>query len=66
MRASQCLRHSGTAETIEAGIVLHQEEPRAHCTSVRSDSRSKDIIPVANSSQGTVGYDMEVCVTSMS
>ncbi|KAJ8352103.1 hypothetical protein SKAU_G00235790 [Synaphobranchus kaupii] len=41
------------------GIVLHQEEPRAHCTSVRSDNRSEDFIPVPNSSQGTVGYDME-------
>ncbi|KAJ8358729.1 hypothetical protein SKAU_G00152540 [Synaphobranchus kaupii] len=40
-------------------IVLHQEEPRAHCTSVRSDNRSEDFIPVPNSSQGTVGYDME-------
>ena len=37
------------------GIVLHQEEPRAHCTSVRSDNGSEDFIPVPNSSQGTIG-----------
>ncbi|KAJ8339725.1 hypothetical protein SKAU_G00343580 [Synaphobranchus kaupii] len=34
------------------GIVLHQEEPRAHCTSVRSDNGSEDFIPVPNSSRG--------------
>ncbi|XP_073321443.1 uncharacterized protein [Pagrus major] len=39
--------------------ILHQDEPRAHCTSVRSDSRAEDFIPVPNSSQGTVGFDME-------
>ncbi|CAB1422580.1 unnamed protein product [Pleuronectes platessa] len=44
-------------------IVLYQEEPRAHCTSVRSDNRSENFLPVPNSSQGTVGYDMEVCAT---
>ncbi|KAJ8374091.1 hypothetical protein SKAU_G00046710 [Synaphobranchus kaupii] len=48
--------HSGH---MRPGIVLHQEEPRAHCTSVRSDNHSEDFIPVPNSSQGTVGYDME-------
>ena len=43
------------------GIVLHQEKPRAHCNNVRSDNRSKDFMPVPNSSQGSVGYDMKVC-----
>ncbi|XP_062273108.1 uncharacterized protein LOC133978798 [Scomber scombrus] len=38
---------------------LHQEEPRDHCTSVRSDNPSEDCIPVPNSSQVTVGNDME-------
>ncbi|KAJ8345989.1 hypothetical protein SKAU_G00301820 [Synaphobranchus kaupii] len=52
----ELLTHSGH---MRPGIVLHQEEPRAHCTSVRSDNRSEDFIPVPNSSQGTVGYDME-------
>ncbi|KAJ8342163.1 hypothetical protein SKAU_G00320910 [Synaphobranchus kaupii] len=52
--------HSGH---MRPGIVLHQEEPRAHCTSVKSDNRSEDFIPVPNSSQGTVGYGMEVCAT---
>ncbi|KAJ8356578.1 hypothetical protein SKAU_G00193720 [Synaphobranchus kaupii] len=33
------------------GIVLHQEEPRAHCTSVKSDNGSEDFIPVPNISQ---------------
>ena len=42
-------------------IVLHQEEPRAHCTSVKSENRTEDFIPVPISSQGTVGCDMEVC-----
>ena len=28
------------------GIVLHQEEPRSHCTSARSDSHSEDFILV--------------------
>ena len=45
------------------GFVLPQEELRAHCTSVSSDNRSEDFILVLNSSQGTAGYDMEVCVT---
>ena len=35
------------------GIVLHQEEPRAHCNSVGSDNYSEDFIHVPNSSQGT-------------
>lgn len=52
--------HSGH---IRLGIVLHQEEPRAHSTSVRSDDHSEDFIPVPNSCKGTVGYDMEVRVT---
>ncbi|KAJ8355029.1 hypothetical protein SKAU_G00225960 [Synaphobranchus kaupii] len=43
------------SHTPSTGIVLHQEEPRAHCTSVRSDNGSEDFIPVPNSSQGTVG-----------
>lgn len=43
--------------------VLHHEEPRAHCTSVWFDSRSEDFIMVPTSSQGTFGYDMEVCTT---
>ena len=45
------------------GVVLHQEEPRAHCSTIRSDSQSEDFILVPNSSQGTVGYEMEVCAT---
>ncbi|CAB1445277.1 unnamed protein product [Pleuronectes platessa] len=45
------------------GIFLHQQEPRAHCTSVRSYNRSEDFLPVPNSNQGAVGYDMEVCAT---
>uniref|UniRef100_A0A6Q2YV55 Kinesin motor domain-containing protein n=1 Tax=Esox lucius TaxID=8010 RepID=A0A6Q2YV55_ESOLU len=44
--------HSGHMRT---GIVLHQEEPRAHCTSGRSDDGSEEFIPVPNSSQGNVG-----------
>ena len=36
------------------GIVLHQEEPRDHCNSVRSDNHFEDFIPVPNSSQGTL------------
>ncbi|CAB1445544.1 unnamed protein product [Pleuronectes platessa] len=40
----------------------HQEEPRAQCTSVRSDNCSGDFLLVTNSSQGT-GYDMEVRAT---
>lgn len=42
-------------------IVLHQEEPGTHWTSVRSLDCSEDFITVPHSSQGTVGYDM-VCV----
>lgn len=45
------------------GIGLLQGEPRAHSTSVRSDNHSDDFIPAPNGSQGTVGYDMEVCAT---
>ena len=50
--------HSGR---MRPNIVLHQEEPRAHCTSIRSDNHSEDFILVPNSSQGTVGYDLVVC-----
>ena len=35
--------HSGY---LRPNIVLHQEEPRAHCTSVRSDNGSEDFILV--------------------
>ncbi|CAB1414743.1 unnamed protein product [Pleuronectes platessa] len=59
------LCHQGTAYTLWPHV-LHQEEPRAHCTSVRSDHLSEDFILVANSSQGTVGYDMEVEFQSLS
>ena len=45
------------------GIVLHQEEPRDLCTSVRFENRSEYLITVPNSTQGTAGYDMEVCMT---
>ncbi len=41
--------HSGH---IRPGIVLHHEEPRAHCTSIRSDNGSEDLIPVPKSSKG--------------
>ncbi|KAI4896776.1 hypothetical protein NFI96_003611 [Prochilodus magdalenae] len=36
------------------GIVVHQEEPRTHCTSVGSDSGSEDFILMPSSSQGAV------------
>uniref|UniRef100_A0A8C4T507 Golgi brefeldin A resistant guanine nucleotide exchange factor 1 n=1 Tax=Erpetoichthys calabaricus TaxID=27687 RepID=A0A8C4T507_ERPCA len=46
----QCLRHPGSAYTLsdhmKPGIVLHQEEPKAHCSSVKSDSGSEDFILV--------------------
>ncbi|KAI4885480.1 hypothetical protein NFI96_027047 [Prochilodus magdalenae] len=41
------------------GIVVHQEEPRTHCTSVGSDKGSKDFIPMPNSSQGAVVQPVE-------
>ena len=62
----QCLCHPGSAFTLwphEASGYLwgpgHQEEPRAHCNSARSDNCSEDFILVTNSSQGT-SYDLEV------
>ncbi|TWW67510.1 hypothetical protein D4764_02G0005510 [Takifugu flavidus] len=30
---------------MRSGIVMDQEEPRSHCTSVGSDNRSQDFIP---------------------
>ncbi|KAI4885571.1 hypothetical protein NFI96_007362, partial [Prochilodus magdalenae] len=36
------------------GIVVHQEEPRTHCTSIGSDKGSEDFIPMPNSSQEPV------------
>ncbi|KAI4871611.1 hypothetical protein NFI96_000999 [Prochilodus magdalenae] len=42
------------------GIVVHQEEPRTHCTSVGSDNGSKDFILIPNSSQGAVVQPVEV------
>ena len=52
--------HSGD---MRPGIVLHQEEPKSHCTSVRSDNHSEVFILLPKSSQDTVGYDMVVCAT---
>ncbi|CAB1451106.1 unnamed protein product, partial [Pleuronectes platessa] len=51
------------------GIVLHQEEPRAHCTSERSDNRSEDFIPVPNSiqeSERSGGQSPGACVYVLS
>ncbi len=51
----QFLHPPGTACILsphEVGIVVHQEEPRTHCTSIESDNVSKDIIPIPNGSQG--------------
>ena len=60
----QWLRHAGTAYTLWPHQVGHCPAPGgAHCTSVRSANCSEDSIPVPNSSQGTVGYDKEVCAT---
>ncbi|KAI4878733.1 hypothetical protein NFI96_009793 [Prochilodus magdalenae] len=42
------------------GIVVHQEEPRTHCTSAGSDNGSEDFIPMPNSSQGAVVEPAEV------
>ena len=51
------LHHPGTAYTLRPhDIVLHQEDPRAHCTSVWSDGHSEDFILVPNSNQVTVGW----------
>ncbi|XP_072569851.1 zinc finger SWIM domain-containing protein 7 isoform X3 [Paramormyrops kingsleyae] len=36
------------------GIVMHQEEPRTHCTSVGSDNGSMDFILIPSGSQGVV------------
>ena len=44
-------------------IVLHQEKPMAHYTSIKSNNCSEDFIQVSHSSQGTIGYDIEVCAT---
>ncbi|CAB1439454.1 unnamed protein product [Pleuronectes platessa] len=38
-------------------IVLHQKEPRAHCTRISSDNHSEDFFLVA------AVYDMAVCAT---
>ncbi len=43
--------HSGH---MRPGIVLHYEESRAHCTSIRSDNGSEDLIPVPKSSKGAL------------
>ena len=60
MPSSSLSQHSGH---MRPGIVLHQEEPRTHCTSIRFENLSEGFIPVPNRSQGTVGCDMEVCET---
>ncbi|CAB1429755.1 unnamed protein product [Pleuronectes platessa] len=49
----ELLKHSGH---LMLGIDQHQEEHRAHCTSVTSDNRSED---TTYSSQETICYDME-------
>ncbi len=36
------------------GIVVHQEQPRTHCTSVGSDNGSKDFILIPNDSHGAI------------
>lgn len=52
--------HSGH---MRSDIVLHQKEPRLHCTSIRSDSHSEDFVSLPHSSQDTIGYDTEVCAS---
>lgn len=39
---------------------MHQEELRAHCTSVRSDNGSVEVTLVPNKSKGITGQQMEV------
>lgn len=43
------------------GIVMHQEEPKTHCTSVESDNSSKDFILIPTGSLGAVGYPVGFC-----
>ena len=69
MRANQWhqfLCHPGTAYTLwphEAGHCPAPGGTRGPLQQRRSDNLSEDLIPVPNSSQGTVGYDMEVCAS---
>ncbi|CAI9538629.1 unnamed protein product, partial [Staurois parvus] len=39
---------SAPARHMRLGIVVHQKEPRTHCTSVGSDNGSKDFILISN------------------
>lgn len=45
------------------GIVMYQEEPTSHCTSIMSETRSKDFVMVPNDSQGVIAQPVEVCAS---
>lgn len=51
--ASRSFLHTGH---MRPSIVLHQEQPKAHHTSLKSNKWSEYFITVPNSSQGNVGY----------
>lgn len=61
----QFLHPAGTSCIVsphETGSVVHQDKPRAHCTSIRSNTGSKDLIAIPNGSQGVIALSVEDCV----
>lgn len=58
MGASEVLHLPGTAceiSPLEAGIVVHREEPGTTCTSTGSENRTKDFFLIPNEGQSVVG-----------
>lgn len=55
----QCLCHPGTGKVM-LSIVLHKEETRSHCNSIKSESHSEDFIVVLSSSQDTISTEILV------
>lgn len=48
---------------LKPGTVPHQEEPRTHCSGVRSDSGSMNFILIRNGSRVAVPQSVEVGVS---
>lgn len=56
------LHPPGTACTLSPHVV-HQEEPRTHCTSAASGNESKDFIPIPDGSQGAAAWPVQACAS---
>lgn len=48
---------------VRAGIHMHEEEPRTHCTREEYKNGSKDFILITNGSEGAIVHHVQVWVS---